>query len=239
MAGHHLAAVTHSLSRNWLLDRTAPFSLGETVLPLWVSRAEKLARVMGSGPGPSPGPSPGVQRWLVSTPLSPRDPGCEMGLGPRALSGRSPASPLGKRPGCGAVALAKTGLSWNYQAGSVFREPEGLVEPRARPSNHSGPLCGGLVWTRPEACPWAGVGPAFGAAARPSSQTTQRQKCEMGSSSSSRQTPTGLSPGPEFPPPVFLESTCLNDFTQSEKSHIPNQTRAPAGQGQASPPQAH
>lgn len=44
--------------------------------------------------------------------------------------------------------------------------------------------------------------------------------------------PTGLLPVPEFLPSAFLESACLNDLTQNEKAHLPNQTGAPRGQGQ-------
>lgn len=47
------------------------------------------------------------------------------------------------------------------QTGSIFREPEGLAEPRARLSNHNGPLCEGLVWTHPQAWSLGWVGPAF------------------------------------------------------------------------------
>lgn len=73
---NHLATVTSPNSATIGCTIGLPLSLSESrpCCLLWVLRAEKMARVLGSGPG--------EQRWLVPTPLSPRDPGCEMGAGP-------------------------------------------------------------------------------------------------------------------------------------------------------------
>ena len=70
--------------------------------------------------------------------------------------------PLGERsPGVEPVPWPRTDGSRSCQTGSIFHEPEGLAEPRARLSNHNGPLCGGLAWTHLRAWPLGWGGPSF------------------------------------------------------------------------------
>lgn len=131
----------------------------------------------------------------------------------------------------GPVPWPRTGRSWSCQTGNIFREPEGLAEPRARLRGHNGPLCGGLAWTHPRAWPLGWGGSSFLICSQTQLPSNSSHAQRLGSQSSSRLMPTGLLPVPEFPPSAFLESACLNDLTQNEKVRLPRRSPRRAGVG--------
>lgn len=110
--------------------------------------------VQGSGSDSSPG-------VLISPSF--RDPVCDKQIGPNTLGYQSPESPLsGRGRRCGqSASWPRAGCAGSCQKENIFREPEGLAEPRAGWRDHNGPLCGGLAWTRPQAQLLGQGGPCF------------------------------------------------------------------------------
>lgn len=85
-----------------------------------------------------------------------RDPVCHN----RAVSPESPLGGRGRR--CGqSASWPRAGSPGSCQKENIFREPEGLAEPRVGWRDHNGPLCDGLAWTRPQAQLLGQGGPCF------------------------------------------------------------------------------
>lgn len=153
----HQSFPPDSATKDCVMGQPLPFSESASFCLMLVVRAEKVARVPGSGPNSGSR----VLLWPVLTPLNLRDLDCEMGAGPKSseLPGLQDLHWVGEACVWGqSASWPRTGYSGSCQTENIFREPEGLTEPRARLSNHNGPLCRGLAWTHPQAQPlgWGG-----------------------------------------------------------------------------------